>query len=169
MLTVLWRGWSHGKERFDLSASCVEARRSSRVRYRHRPSCGRVLRGASNGVGILNCAVAAAGHWLTGILRCDPARQRRAQGKGVGVGHAQVPRAQTGADPAIPHRRVARTHRGKEPRRPCVAGVRRGDRSVHRSSAQVPRTPTTSAGQGGLCGARPSPTTYAEGAGLQTR
>ena len=37
------------------------------------------------------------------------------QGKGVGVGHAQVPRAQTGADPAIPHRRVARTHRGKEP------------------------------------------------------
>lgn len=115
MLTVLWRGWSHGKERFDLSASCVEARRSSRVRYRHRPSCGRVLRGASNEVGILNCAVAAAGHWLTGILRCDPARQRRAQGKGVGVGHAQVPRAQTGADPAIPHRRVARTHRGKEP------------------------------------------------------
>ena len=59
MPTVLWRGWSHGKEWFDLSACCVEARRSSRLRSRG-PYRGRVLRGASNEVGILNCAVAVA-------------------------------------------------------------------------------------------------------------
>ena len=76
-------------------ACCVEARRSSSLRYRHRPSCGLILRGTSNEGGILNCAVAAAGHWLTGILRCDPARQRRAQGKGVGLGHSQIPRTPT--------------------------------------------------------------------------
>ncbi len=57
MPIVLWRGWSHGKEWFDLSACCVEARRSSRLRFRG-PYRGRVLRGASNEVGILNCAVA---------------------------------------------------------------------------------------------------------------
>jgi hypothetical protein len=31
--TVLWRGWSHGTERFDLSACCLEACRSSHLRY----------------------------------------------------------------------------------------------------------------------------------------
>jgi hypothetical protein len=63
MPTVLWRGWSHGNGWLDLSACCVEARRSSRLRY---PTVtghfrGRVLWDASNEVGILNCAVAVAG------------------------------------------------------------------------------------------------------------
>ena len=58
MPTVLWRGWSHGKEWFDLSAWCVEARRSSRLSPVAGHFRGRVLRGASNEVGILNCAVA---------------------------------------------------------------------------------------------------------------
>lgn len=126
MPTVLWRGWSHGKERFDLSASCVETRRSSRLRYRHRPFCGRILRGASNEVGILNCAVAVAGHWLTGILRCDPAHQRRALGRGLVWG---TPKSHERRQVPIPRFLIAelREHTaGKEPRRHCVAGVRRG-------------------------------------------
>ena len=58
MPTVLWRGWSHGKEWFDLSACGVEARRSSRLRYRLRPFSRTGLAGRVERVGILNCAVA---------------------------------------------------------------------------------------------------------------
>jgi hypothetical protein len=53
MPTVLWRGWSRGKECFDLSACCVEARRSSRLRDRQRPFSRTDLAGTSNEVGIL--------------------------------------------------------------------------------------------------------------------
>jgi hypothetical protein len=60
MPIVPWRGWSYGKEWFDLSACCVEARPPVPFEV-PRAFRGRVSWAASNEVGILNCGVAVAG------------------------------------------------------------------------------------------------------------